>query len=78
MWQINFYYIKDEGISSGITDYDSACPMTPYGYCWDIGSRNVLQHLSVQNGRLVLPHGMSYRLLVLTPMKRCSPELLRQ
>ena len=71
-------YIKDEGISSGITDYDSACPMTPYGYCWDIGSRNVLQHLSVQNGRLVLPHGMSYRLLVLTPMKRCSPELLRQ
>lgn len=52
--------------------------MTPYGYCWDIGSRNVLQHLSVQNGRLVLPHGMSYRLLVLTPMKRCSPELLRQ
>lgn len=71
-------YIKDEGISSGITDYDSACPMTPYGYRWDIGSRNVLQHLSVQNGRLVLPHGMSYRLLVLTPMKRCSPELLRQ
>lgn len=52
--------------------------MTPYGYRWDIGSRNVLQHLSVQNGRLVLPHGMSYRLLVLTPMKRCSPELLRQ
>ena len=71
-------YIKDEGISSGIIDYDSACPMTPYGYRWDIGSRNVLQHLSVQNGRLVLPHGMSYRLLVLTPMKRCSPELLRQ
>lgn len=71
-------YIKEEGISSGITDYDLASPLTPYGYRWDIGSRNVLQHLSVQNGKLVLPHGMSYRLLVFTPMKQCSPELLKQ
>ena len=52
--------------------YDSVWISLGYRY------RNVLQHLSVQNGRLVLPHGMSYRLLVLTPMKRCSPELLRQ
>ncbi len=71
-------YLKDEGISSGIPDYDCVEPLTPYGYRWDIGSKNVLQHLNVKDGDLILPHGMKYRLLVLTPMKQCSPELLRQ
>lgn len=71
-------YLKDEGISSGISDYDCVEPLTPYGYRWDIGSKNVLQHLNVKDGNLILPHGMKYRLLVLTPMKQCSPELLRQ
>lgn len=71
-------YLKDEAISSGIPDYDIEKPATPYGYRWDIGSRNVLPRLTVEKGRLVLPHGMSYRLLVLPPMKRCSPELLQQ
>lgn len=71
-------YIKDEAISSGIVDYDFEKPFTPYGYRWDIGSRNVLAHLSVKEGKLVLPHGMNYRLLVLPSMKQCSPELLKQ
>lgn len=71
-------YIKDEGISSGIVDYDFVEPSTPYGYRWDIGSKNILQYLNVKDGRLTLAHGMNYRLLVLTPMKQCSPELLRQ
>lgn len=71
-------YIKDEGISTGITDYDSAEPVTPYGYRWDIGSKNILEQLNVEDGSLTLPHGMNYRILVLTPMKQCSPEMLKQ
>lgn len=71
-------YIKDEGISSGIADYDMVAPVTPFGYRWDIGSRNILDKLSVRNGKIQLSHGMNYRLLVLTPMKQCSPELLEQ
>lgn len=71
-------YIKDEGISTGITDYDFEEPATPYGYRWDIGSKNILEQLNVKDGKLTLPHGMNYRLLVLTPMKQCSPELLKQ
>lgn len=71
-------YIKDEEISSGITDYDCAEPVTPYGYRWDIGSKNILKHLQVKDGRLALSHGMSYRILVLPSIKQCSPELLKQ
>ena len=78
LYAADILYIKDEGISSGIADYDFEEPATPYGYRWDIGSRNVLSRLEVKDGKLQLPHGMNYRLLVLTPMKRCSPELLQQ
>lgn len=78
LYAADILYIKDEGISSGINDYDITAPATPYGYRWDIGSRNVLDKISVKNGKLFLSHGMNYRLLVLTPMKQCSPELLEQ
>lgn len=69
-------YIKDEGIRSGVKDYDRESPTTPYGYKWDIGSKNVLPRLTVKDGKLTLPHGMSYGVLVLTPMELCSPEYL--
>ena len=78
LYAADILYIKDEGISSGIADYDFETPATPYGYRWDIGSRNILSRLEVKDGRLLLPHGMSYRILVLTPMEQCSPELLQQ
>ena len=78
LYAADILYIKDEGISSGIADYDSTEPFTPYGYRWDIGSKNILERLTVKEGKLILPHGMNYRVLVLTPMKQCSPELLQQ
>lgn len=71
-------YLKNEAISNGIDDYDCNVVPTPYGYRWDVGSRNVLPQLTMKDGRLTLPHGMSYRLLVLPPMEKTSPELLRQ
>lgn len=78
LYAADILYIKDEGISSGIADYDFTEPATPYGYRWDIGSKNILERITVEDGRLTLPHGMNYRILVLTPMKQCSPELLKQ
>lgn len=71
-------YIKDEAISNGIDDYDRNAVATPYGYRWDVGNRNILPQLAMKDGRLTLPHGMNYRLLVLPPMEKTSPELLRQ
>jgi hypothetical protein len=38
----------------------------------------VLRDLHVKNGRLVLPHGMSYRVLVLPAVERMTPRLLRR
>ncbi len=47
------------------------------GYDWDECSAEVvLTRMSVQNGRLVLPDAMSYRLLVLPESRSMTPQLL--
>jgi hypothetical protein len=38
----------------------------------------LISRVSVQNGRLILPDGMSYRLLVLPEMDTITPGLLRK
>jgi len=49
------------------------------GYDWDeCGADVVLKLMSVKEGRLVLPGGMSYRLLVLPATQTMTPELLRK
>lgn len=72
-------YLKDEAISAGVNNYNMTYPVTPYGYRWDItGVEALQQRLSVKNGRIVLPDGMNYSLLVVTPMERTSPETLKR
>lgn len=54
-------------------------PAPPLGYDYDVCSPEViLQRMSVKNGRLVLPDGMSYRVLVLPPSETMTPELLEK
>ena len=54
-------------------------PELPKGYQFDYINAEVIENrLSVQNGRLVLPDGMSYRLLVLPPLTTMRPELLKK
>ncbi len=49
------------------------------GYDWDeCGADVVLTRMSVRDGRIVLPDGMSYRLLVLPPSNTMTPRLLRR
>jgi hypothetical protein len=49
------------------------------GYDYDDGTAEVvLTRMSVKDGRLVLPGGMSYRALVLPDTTRMTPELLRK
>ncbi len=49
------------------------------GYDWDeCASDVVLNRMAVQDGRLVLPDGMSYRLLVLPESRTMTPALLRK
>jgi hypothetical protein len=49
------------------------------GYDFDSCSQDVVLHrLTVKNGRLTLPDGMSYRVLVLNPSTTMTPQLLRK
>lgn len=47
------------------------------GYAWDeCPAEVVLERMSVRDGRIVLPDGMSYRVLVLPDTRRMTPALL--
>ncbi len=54
-------------------------PELPPGYDYDYINADVIEHrLNVKDGLLVLPDGMSYRLMVLPPQETMRPELLRK
>ncbi len=54
-------------------------PELPTGFDFEyINSEVIEKNLTVKNGRLVLPHGVSYRVLVLPKLTTMRPELLRQ
>ncbi|MDR2120205.1 MAG: glycoside hydrolase family 2 [Tannerella sp.] len=54
-------------------------PEIPRGYNYDyINAEVILRDLSVRDGRLVLPHGTSYSVLVLPPLETMRPELLQK
>lgn len=54
-------------------------PELPAGHDYDfINSEVIANHLSVKNGRFVLPDGMSYRLLVIPESQTMRPQVLRK
>lgn len=54
-------------------------PALPAGYDYDGCSADAITRLlSVRNGRLVTPSGMSYRVLILPPGQTMTPALLRK
>ena len=51
-------------------------PPPPAGYRFDeISAEALIQRVTVKDGKLVLPDGMSYRVLVLPPAKTMTPAL---
>ncbi len=54
-------------------------PELPEGYSYDyINAETILTRLKVQAGRFTLPDGMSYRVMILPPLKTMHPSLLRK
>lgn len=53
-------------------------PHPPDGYDFDFGDPGALMDLEVRDGRLVLPSGMSYRVLVLPPDSRWRLPAMRK
>jgi alpha-L-rhamnosidase len=59
-------YFYGEGAPITVPFWKEVHPAPPDGYAYDyVNSEVLLTRMSVKNGRLVLPDGMSYRLLVL-------------
>ena len=54
-------------------------PGLPKGYSFDYINAEVIKNrLTVKNGNLTLPDGMSYKLLVLPPLETMRPDLLEK
>ncbi len=71
---IAYFIGEDAPKMTGVRD-----PELPKGYSYDyINAEVILERLQVKNGKLVLPDGMSYRLLVLPQLETMRPELLEK
>lgn len=69
------YFIgEDAPKMTGIRD-----PEIPKGYSFDYINAEVIERdLTVKDGKLVLPHGTSYRVLVLPKMETMRPSVLKK
>jgi hypothetical protein len=76
---VDVLYLKNEDISSGVTNYNIQNPSTPYGYKWDIISGEaLLSRIEAERGKMVTPDGMTYRLLVVTKGQRHHPAIAQK
>ena len=70
------YYIG-EGAPQSLPGRESLRPAPPAGYDYDgCNTEALLTRVSVEDGRIVLPDGMSYRLLVLPEKQTMTPTTL--
>src|SRR6185369_14081139 len=77
----DFAYLLNEGAPSTMPFWgDGLKPAPPEGYDFDYVNADVLLNRMEVNdeGRIVLPDGMSYRVLVLPPTDRMTPPVLRK
>ena len=52
-------------------------PVIPFGYDYDFCNRDILEKAKVINGKLVLPNGLEYSMLVLEDSEHIRPEILQ-
>jgi hypothetical protein len=72
-------YYYGEGAPAVVPYWESVKPEPPAGYDSDyLNTEVLLTRLSVKDGQLVLPDGMSYRVLVLPESDRMTPRVLRK
>ena len=63
----------------GLADLAQLDPLPPPGYDWDtIDADSIKERLKIEDGRIVLPDGMSYRALVLRNETKLSLGVLRK
>ena len=71
---VAYFFGEDTPRMNGIKE-----PALPQGYDYDyINAEVLLTRAKCKDGQIVLPHGQSYRVLVLPPCETMTPELLKQ
>jgi hypothetical protein len=71
-------YYTGEGAPNNLAYRPNLRPRIPAGYDYDGCDTLTLMRLSVRDGRLVLPSGMSYRVLVLPESPLMTPAVARK
>ena len=72
-------YLTDEGAFAEPPTRERLEPPLPEGYDYDVATPEaVLNRMRVEKGRLVLPDGVSYAVLVLPQTRRMTPGLLQR
>ncbi len=72
-------YMTQEGAYAEPPGPDKLRPPPPAGYDYDLATPEVVRtRMSVKDGRLALPDGMNYRVLVLPDTQLLTPALLRK
>jgi hypothetical protein len=74
----DIFYLPGEHAPNSLKLREKLRPHIPYGYDYDACSDDVVMRMKVKDGRLVLPSGMSYKILVLLPGPSMRPELLKK
>ncbi|HNX35290.1 MAG TPA: glycosyl hydrolase [Kiritimatiellia bacterium] len=71
---VAYFFGEDTPRMNGVQD-----PPLPQGYDYDyINAEVLLTRATCKNGRIVLPDGQSYRVLVLPPCETMTPRLLKK
>lgn len=73
---VDLCYFKGDEPESGVPDLYK---FMPYGYAGDVIGADVLHHrVRIEQGRLKLPDGMSYRLCMMAPLAAILPATVRR
>ncbi len=79
MFAADLLYYYGEDVPNYVPAKEYVKPVVPEGFDFDMANTDVLMNrLSVKDGHLVLPDGMSYRMLVLPDRLAVSPKVLRK
>jgi alpha-L-rhamnosidase len=77
LYQADLCYLNGEGVPSAVPGREYMQPAVPEGYSYDGCSAEALRkRVTVKNGALMFPDGMSYRILVLPERETMTPETL--
>jgi hypothetical protein len=69
-------YYLGEDIPAAVPYWEKLRNEAPAGYDYDFVNTEILQRFEVENGELVLPSGMRYKLLVLPERTTMTPQVL--